>query len=173
MESPTRSAWIGLGLAFLGAILVVSDKAGGATWLGDALVLCAAIAWASGTILSKHILKGMDPLRLTYLYALVVLPLHWLAAWPFFNLEELQAATPSFWGGVLYSGCMSTGLAYALWNLGLVAVGPARTTVYVNLVPVIATFLAWSVLHEAVGLVQAIGGLVVIAGLLLVQRFRS
>lgn len=173
MERPSPLTWLGLSLAFAGAVLVVSDDSGNATSLGDALVAGAAIAWASGTVLSKHILKGMDALRLTYLYALIVLPLHWATAWPYLDVTQLQSTTPAFWGAVVYSGVLSTGVAYALWNLGLVAVGPARTAVYVNLVPVIATVIAWTWLNEPVGTAQATGGLVVVAGLLLVQRFRT
>ncbi len=173
MERPGAMGWTGLLLAFAGAALVVTDSAGGATLHGDALVLGAAIAWASGTILSKHVLDKLTALRLAYLYALVVIPLHWAIAWPTFTVDELRHAPRAFWLAVLYSGVFSTGVAYALWNLGLVAVGPARTAVYVNLVPVIATFLAWLFLKEAVGPLQALGATLTIAGLLLVQRFRN
>lgn len=173
MERPSAMGWAGLLLAFAGAALVVTDSAGGATLHGDALVLAAAIAWASGTILSKHVLDKLTALRLAYLYALVVIPLHWIIAWPTFTLDELRHAPQAFWFAVFYSGVFSTGVAYALWNLGLVAVGPARTAVYVNLVPVIATFLAWLFLKEAVGPLQALGATLTIGGLLLVQRFRN
>ncbi|MFT4542807.1 MAG: drug/metabolite transporter (DMT)-like permease [Planctomycetota bacterium] len=169
-EQLRRLAWIGIALAFSGTILVVADNAGGATLHGDALVLAAAIMWASGTILSKHVLQRMDALRLAFLYALVVLPLHWVVAWPHFTLQELEVAPSNFWIAVMYSGILSTGVAYALWNMGLVAVGPARTAVYVNLVPVIATLLAWAWLDEAIGPKQAIGAVLVISGLLLVQK---
>ncbi|MFT7670558.1 MAG: drug/metabolite transporter (DMT)-like permease [Planctomycetota bacterium] len=172
MERPLPWAWVGLGLAFGGTVLVVTDSAGGATLTGDLLVLFAAMAWAAGTILSKRVLEQLEPLRLAYLYALVVLPLHWMIAWPLFTMGELSAAPAGFWGCVLYSGVLSTGIAYALWNIGLVAVGPARTAVYVNLVPVIATIIAWSVLGEAVGPTQVAGGVTVIGGLLLVQKSR-
>lgn len=170
IEKPHAAAWIGLGLAFAGTLLVVSDSAGGATLRGDLIVLGAAIAWASGTILSKRVLDDLKPLRLAYLFALAALPLHWMVAWPLFTTSEVQAAPPGFWIGVVYSGVLSTGVAYALWNVGLAAVGPARTAVYVNLVPVIATAIAWGALDEAVGPAQAAGGAVVIGGLLLVQR---
>jgi drug/metabolite transporter (DMT)-like permease len=170
MERPRPLAWAGLCLAFAGASMVVADDAGGATLFGDGLVLAAAIAWASGTILSKNVLKKIDPLRLAYLYALAALPLHWLVSWQYFDWQALQAAPTGFWLGVAYAGAFSTGVAYALWNTGLVSVGPARTAVYVNLIPVIATALAWATLGEAVGMLQAIGGMVVITGLVLVQR---
>ena len=151
----------------------MTDSAGGATLFGDALVLSAAIAWATGTILSKHVLEKLTALRLAYLYALIVIPLHWVVAWPTFTMDELNAVPRAFWVAVLYSGVFSTGVAYALWNLGLVAVGPARTAVYVNLVPVIATVLAWLFLKEAIGPLQAVGGLLTVGGLVLVQRFRN
>lgn len=170
MERPRTLAWAGLGLAFVGASLVVADDAGGATLLGDSLVLAAAVAWASGTILSKKVLINLAPLRLAYLYALLALPMHWAVSWQYFDWEILQGAPVGFWLGVGYSGVLSTGVAYALWNIGLVSVGPARTAVYVNLIPVIATALAWATLDEAVGMLQAIGGMVVITGLVLVQR---
>ncbi len=173
VERPLGWAWVGLGLAFAGTVLVVTDDAGGATLFGDLIVLGAALAWASGTILSKRVLADIDPMRFAFLYPLVALPLHWIIAWPLFTVEELQAAPAELWIGVVYSGVLSTGVAYVLWNIGLVAVGPARTAVYVNLVPVVATAVAWGAFGEAVGLLQMIGGTVVITGLLLVQRSRA
>lgn len=171
-EAHGRAAWAGLLVAFLGTTLVVADGTGGATLAGDALVLGAALTWALGAILSKRALEHMSSLRLAFLYAALALPAHWLVAAPLLDTAQLAAAPPAFWAAVVYSGVLSTGVAYVLWNVGLRAIGAARTAIYVNLVPVLATLLAWAFLDEGLGALQLLGTTLVIGGLVAVQRAR-
>lgn len=173
IERHGRVAWVGFGTAFLGTLLVVLNRGGapgGSTVEGNLLVLCAALAWATSTVLSRPLLEHVSGTRLALLFTLVALPFHWLLGarhmGPVFDgtlgLRGL--------GSVVYSGIFSTGVAYALWNRGVRTLGPGRTAIFANLVPVVALLVAWVFLREVPLLVQVLGGALVLTGLLLARR---
>ena len=74
-------------------------------------------------------------------------------------------ADGALWAAVLYAGVFSTGLAYSLWNASVRRIGPARTSSFTNLVPLIALCVAWATLGERPGLVQMVGGGLVCVGI--------
>ena len=70
IEQVTFSAGAGIGLSFVGIILIVGLGGGGVsaaaeTLPGNLLTLAAAICWASNTILSKPLLHRYSPLKVT------------------------------------------------------------------------------------------------------------
>lgn len=169
IDRPTRRAAVSLLIAFCGTLLVTLHGKGGgageaASLAGNLAVLGAMITWAWCTVLSRPILETFPATRLAYLATLVSLPCHWIVAAP-----RLADATSERWGfamfAVIYSGVLSTGIAYALWNQSVRALGPARTAMYSYLVPVIAIAAAWTFLSDAPAPTQLLGGALVIGGL--------
>jgi drug/metabolite transporter (DMT)-like permease len=77
------------------------------------------------------------------------------------------------WIAILFSGGLSTGLAVAIWNAAIKAVGPSQTAVYGNLVPVIALISGYVLLGETITGVQITGGVLILGGLLLMRRSRQ
>jgi drug/metabolite transporter (DMT)-like permease len=170
LERIAGRAWIGLGLGFAGASVLVVARGGGgtATLTGNALMLVAMMTWALGAVLSRPVLAGLPATRLAFLFTSVALPGHWLiGARPLAALlHEPAGLGTSGWLAVLYSGALSTGLAYSLWNRSVLRIGPARTSAYTtNLVPLIALALAWLTLGERPGFLQLAGGALVLGGL--------
>ena len=74
---------------------------------------------------------------------------------------------------ILYSGVFSTGLAYAMWNLGVKQLGASHAAVFQNLVPLVALLCSWYFLDERVTPIQIFGGTMIIAGLFVVPRNRQ
>lgn len=167
VERPSPRAWLGLAAAFVGTSLVAAatGEQGSATLLGNALVLLATIAWASGTVWSRPVLERVPATRLALLTTLVALPGHWLLAagslGPVWS-GQLDGFT---WAAVVYSGVFSTGVAYVLWNWSVRHLGPSRTAAYTNLVPVFALVLAWIFLEERPTAAQLLGGGLILFGL--------
>lgn len=174
LERLPRSAWFGLGVAFVGTCLVSAAKVSGEagaqenSLLGNGLLLAAMWAWALCAVLSRPVLARMSATRLAFLATALSLPGHWalaLGRLPDGQLTEAFGHSGRGWAAVIYSGALSTGLAYSLWNRSLVRIGPARTSVYTNLVPLVAMGLAWFALHERPSGQQVVGGALVLAGL--------
>jgi drug/metabolite transporter (DMT)-like permease len=71
--------------------------------------------------------------------------------------------------GVIYTGVLASAVAFWAWNTGVAALGPVAASRHMMLMPVYGAALAWPVLGEPVGLYQALGGAVVLAGLWLAR----
>lgn len=166
VERVGARAWLGLGLAFVGTALVVTTAGGReATPLGNLLVLGAMVVWAVGTVHSRRTLETFPAGRLAFLVSLVALPGHWLIAAPHLGELEWGALDGSMWASIVYSGALSTGIAYVLWNASVRLVGPARTSAYTNLVPLVALSVAWAWLGERPTLDQLAGGALILVGI--------
>ena len=172
LEKPTASAGISLSIAFAGTLLVTASgsaespemRAGPGELWGNLAILASMMTFAWTTVISKPILETVPATRLAYLSVLVSLPGHWLLALPF--LGAVNPDRPAFLGfSLLFSGVLSTGVAYALWNRSVRILGPARTATFSYLVPVVALTVAWSFLDETPSPLQMTGGALVILGL--------
>jgi len=70
---------------------------------------------------------------------------------------------------VLYSGFLAAGVSNVIVQNGVRVVGPTRTAAYQFLVPALAVVLAAIFLDEAIRPGQVIGGLVIVAGVLITR----
>ena len=171
VERPSARAWTGLAIAFVGTCLVASARNGsGATHLGNALMLAAMLVWALSTVLSRPVLTTFPATRLAFLFTCVALPWHWLLAWPHLasgadGTAAWYAHGAGVWAAIVYSGVFSTGVAYSLWNQSVLRIGPARTSAFSNLVPLVALAIAWAALGERPGAVQLVGGTLILIGI--------
>jgi drug/metabolite transporter (DMT)-like permease len=93
-----------------------------------------------------------------------------LVALPSLVRQDLKAVGVAGWAGVAFSGVVAIGPAYLAWNIGLGAIGGARTAVYSNLAPVIAATVAWFTLGERWGAGQFLGAAAVLGGITLTRR---
>ena len=70
----------------------------------------------------------------------------------------------------MYLGAFGTVIGFVWYYEGVKAIGPARTAVFNNLVPVFGITLGAVLLGEPVLLSMIVGGLLVIAGVSLTNR---
>lgn len=178
LERITRSGAIGLAVAFSGALLVTATGArGGGSLAGDLAVLAAMVVWAWATVLSRPMLDRISATRLAFLSTLLSVPFHWVFAVLLGSEAAPLSAVANVSGfgafALVYSGALSTGIAYALWNTSVVRLGPARTAAFSYLVPVVALLVAWHFLEERPRPEQLAGGSLVLAGLAWRQRARK
>lgn len=172
-------AWGGLVLSLAGTALVVLAGAGAAgitedSLFGNGLLLVGAVAWAGYTVLSRPVLKtDVSATGLAFFGILVALPFLWglgVTEWG----EVVWADVDGWvWAALVFSGGLSTGIAYALWNAGVRGVGPSQAAIYNNLVPVVALASGALLLGERVTLQQVLGGALIIGGLMLMRRARG
>jgi drug/metabolite transporter (DMT)-like permease len=142
-----------------------------ASLAGNALILASAVAWAAFTVFNRPLLaSGLAPMGVTFFGVLAALPVLAALSVPYLGDTSWERVGPAVWGALLFSGALSTGLAYALWNVAVQAVGPARTAVFNNLVPFVALAAGYVMLREPITITQLIGGALIIGGLWLVRR---
>jgi len=168
---------IGVILAFAGVAAIV---AGGEnplsfvsdTFTGDVIIVLAAVTWAIYTIRSKRFLQNYTPLQfsgvMTTVGAVFLTGLMFISP----DTTEWSAVSLPAYGGMVYSGALSIGLAYLIWNNGIVEVGPVKTSVYQNLVPVLGLIFGIVLLNESLMPVQYAGSAVVVLGIVITRRSR-
>jgi drug/metabolite transporter (DMT)-like permease len=167
-EKVTLKKLIGLTLSLLGAGLVLTQADPEklfATGLGsgDLWILAAVIAWFAYTILGRDLANKMEPLPATaysiwaglamlLLYAALTHP-------PTPNLN-----TFTFWSTSAYLGFLGTTLAFLLYLRGLEQIGAARTSIFINLVPIFSVLTSNIVLKEPITWPTIFGGILALTG---------
>lgn len=176
-ERLSRLTWIGLLVTFVGTLLIIQARGGvdlsREHLVGNCFMLAGAMTWASATVVSMPLLKWISPLQLAFLSALFTTPIH--VGLHFRSIVDWlpRLGEPSLLSSVLYSGVLSTGIAYATWNIGVRKLGGSHAAVYQNLVTIVAVLISWCVLGEPVLVLQVVGGVVAIGGLVLIRRGRA
>jgi len=169
-ERITLAFIIGLALAMAGAALLVGASAtlGGSHVLGDFLGLVTACFFGSYVVAVARLRDRYGAATIMF-YSSAVTAVLLLAA-TLVAGEALVPVSGSGWLALFALAWISqaTGqgmIAYALGHL------PASFSALVILIePVTAALLGWVWLGEALGLRQAIGGIVVLAGILVAER---
>ncbi len=173
-ERISRWAWGGIVLSFAGLLLLIQGGTGveldAEHLFGDFLLLLSAVGWALYTVVSRPFLHRYSPLKLTALtMVLGTWPLY-LIALPSAMQQNWAALSSVAWASLLYSAFFSIVIAYVIWYVSISRVGSARTSVYSNLVPVVALILAWVLLGERIAPLQLVGGAIVLLGIALTRK---
>ncbi|MBA3021918.1 EamA family transporter [Propionicimonas sp.] len=169
--------WIGIAVAVAGMALVGWSRAQAAALLPFLLVLAGALGWAFGN-LSSRLAKPTNPLHLT-LWMSVVVPVPMLALSLVFEGPDqiatavagsLSADALPAWGGLLYTCLIATVVGSGLWTW-LLSRHPAGVVApFSMLVPVAGIITAALVLGEWPTWLELVGGVVVVAGVLVGAR---
>ncbi len=173
-EKLTAFKTIGVVLAFTGVSLIITGGQNPISFssqyfTGDLITLLAAVTWGVYTILSRKYLKFYNTTQYSAFMALIGFVAFFLVGIPNLIRLDWSAISPLGYGGLVYSGLFSIGLAYLIWNNGISKIGAVRTAAYQNLVPVLGLIFGVVILDEPLTLIQYIGSLFVIAGIVLAR----
>jgi drug/metabolite transporter (DMT)-like permease len=165
--------WGGLAVTFCGTLFVLLQNPtvdlSGSYLVGNLFIMGGAMTWAAATVISRPLLQSMSPLRLAFLSSLITMPLHFAVCWPYLEDAWPQLTQPGNIAAIVYSGSISTGVAYATWHYGVRHLGGSRAGVYQNVVTLVAVIGGWLCLSEPVLIPQFVGGLAIIAGVILMR----
>jgi drug/metabolite transporter (DMT)-like permease len=163
----------GLVLAFAGVAYAFSEpapEAGHWPWLGDALVLGAALLWGLTTVTIRMSVLRYAPAEKTLAYQLVVAALlSPLAAW------AAGSRWPDSWsalalGSLFYQAVIVTFASYLLWFWLLTRYPATKVQAFVFLTPVFGTVFAALLLGEPLGHELLVALVAVALGLSLLNR---
>lgn len=165
----------GIALAFSGIVLIMEGSATGITLrseniVGDLILILAAFIFGLYTLLSKSFLSRYSPIQLTTLMMLTGGTGVVLAGVPWALQLDYGSVSAAAWGGVVYSGLLSIGISYMIWNYGIRQVGTVRTATFQNLIPVAGLLFGVLLLGEQLFLMQYAGAALIIAGIVLARR---
>lgn len=132
---------------------------------GDLLMLGAITAWGLYSVLMKKYGRLL-PQRASFLVsiALACVLLFPLATTERAEWDAFLSLSPLHLALLLYVGTFPSVVAFLLWNRAVVAIGPSRASVYLNLIVLFAAILGVLVLDERVTAAHVVGGLLVVGG---------
>lgn len=142
---------------------------------GALVVVAASISWAIGSMYNRRAALPRPPLygtALTMAAGGMVLLLIGLAAGEFGRLSLGDVSLRS-WLSLLYLAVMGSIVAFSAYIWLLRKVRPAAVGTYAYVNPVVALFLGWWLANEAFTLPMLAGTVIIVAGVVLVQRGRA
>lgn len=170
-----RIGW-GIAVGTLGVALVIATRGVGfhaGTLLGDLLTVVAVLCWAGYTLGLRRVAPGISSLRVTSITTIAGTPGLLLAGLPGMFRLEWQRVPIKAWAALGYAAVFSLVIAYLLWNRSVKAVGGTRTAVYMCVTPLVAAGGAWLLLGERPHLVQGVGAILIVTGVLLTRTEKT
>lgn len=139
--------------------------------LGDVLLAVTGIVWAFYNFVTRKVVHRYPAILITFYQttagALAFLPLAWI------ERSQWKTPTGNSLFALLYLGLFCSTIAFLLYAYGLKKLTSSSAVSLMNLVPVLGVIFALIFLHEPLSGFQFIGGIVVIAGIMLSVRQES
>lgn len=169
----TMGAIVGAICSFLGVLLVVSHGNLASLLqqginMGDAMMLIATLAYALYSTLLKYWQMEIPALQLLYLQILVAI----VVLLPLFYVSEKTGLNSANLPLVLFACVFASIAAPLAWMRAVRSLGPSRTAVFFNLMPILTIIIAALVLSEQLALYHALGGGLTLFGVLLSERWQ-
>ncbi|MFQ5453889.1 MAG: DMT family transporter [Candidatus Zixiibacteriota bacterium] len=171
-EKPNWRRSSGIVIAVAGVVIIIATGAIelGVDYLwGDLLIFIAVLAWAYYTIVGKKLVEKYGAIRITA-YALISGSMIYFPFGLYFAFAYDYSLAPlSAWWTVLYMAVGTSIIVYVLWYWVLKYMEASRIAVFHNIQPLIASVIAYFWLNEPLGLTFIIGGVIVIAGVIIAE----
>jgi drug/metabolite transporter (DMT)-like permease len=166
---------VGLFLSLTGVVLVIMQGSF-QTLLslsfnkGDLLFMAALASWVIHGLIGKVVMQGqgVSPLFTTTITTLI--GSIFLAIGSFFDGEwkAVLAMSGQSWLEMIYMVVFATVIGFLLWNMGIHQIGASKASIYMNLVPINAGWIAVVLYGESVKWEQLFGMILVITGVFIV-----
>jgi drug/metabolite transporter (DMT)-like permease len=163
--------WAGTLLSLLGIYIVVGRGAHvtGVSLQGDLMLMGAVVCWALYTIGARPLMVRHSPVGVTALSMLIGTMIYVPLAASNLSRVPWTAISTITWVKLVYSSLFAICVAYTIWYAAVREIGSARTSVYSNLMPIVAMVTAYLWLHEPIDRAKVLGAAAVLAGVALTR----
>ncbi|MCY6372018.1 DMT family transporter [Clostridium ganghwense] len=166
---------LGIILSFTGVLLTITN--GSLSTIsditfnkGDILMLLAVLCWACYGIYSKKVMPRYSPLTLTF-YSFLFCTLFLIPFVIYENPISLIHSVPYYsYIAVVYMSIFASVIGYLVQQMSIKQIGPAKTSIFINLVPVFSIILSSIILHETITIVKVFAALLIITGVYICQK---
>ena len=168
-EKMDAVGWIGLGIGFIGIILITVGSTGATFTISKGLlfVFFATISTSFFFVYQKPLFLKYHPIELTAYFT-------WAGTIPMFIFlpglfETIQHATLEANLAAIYVGAVPAALCYATWAIALSIGNVSQLSSLLYLEPPIAILIAWIWLRELPSVLSLIGGFIAISSVAIVN----
>jgi drug/metabolite transporter (DMT)-like permease len=167
-ERLDRIGWVALVSSTIGVALIVLaghrlPGGNGPSLVGDLLVLLALLVSLFWILMNKRLMERHPPAVITVygVYSGAIM----IAAWVLLQdgLPPVQGVPLAAWLASAASGLFCTAGSTLLWNWGIHHVPASRAAVFLNIEPLLGSFLGVELLGDRLGPSAWIGGILIIA----------
>ncbi len=170
-ELPNRYAVVGSILSFMGLLYVI----GQGSWTailhlgqhtGDLMMLLAVFFYAFYGVFLKKWQLALPLMLMLYVQVSFAVLYHI----PVIFYVGLDPLTLDNVMSVVYAGIFPSLLAPLLWMKAIQQLGPNRTSIFMNLMPIFTAMIAYFWLKEAWTIYHSLGGIIILSAVLLAQK---
>jgi drug/metabolite transporter (DMT)-like permease len=166
---------IGIVLSVSGAVYVISrgnpaDILQGGLGRGEMLIFGCVLSWVSYSLIGKVIMKDVQPVSaVTYACLFGA-----AALLPPALFEGMAGSLGDYsmpaWLSIVYLGFFGTCLGFVWYYEGIKQIGPSKSAVFINFVPISAVIMSFFLLGETIDASLLIGAALVLSGIYLTNR---
>lgn len=162
---------VGLILGFCGVVVLFLDTATLTTEAlqGDLTILMAVLVWSCNVIFTKKVILGFQPIQITF-YPMLFSSVAFLICGFFFDGEMIRHIDRSVIISLLYQTFVTATFGMLAWNSMIRKYGATALHSFVFIMPISGVFLGVLVLDEPVTLSLIASILLVVVGLIVVNR---
>jgi len=175
--------WLAIVMVLGGLVVVSRIWDGGLNPVGVMFAVMASLFLSFYFLMGEHLLKKRDTLS-TLFYAMTISGVFWLIVTPWWNFQpsilveqisltgNLEQVQLPLWATLAWIGLFGSFLPMLFSFLALAHLSATSVGVISTGETVMAFFFAWAWLNEMIDGIQALGGILVIAGIVLAQTSR-
>jgi drug/metabolite transporter (DMT)-like permease len=175
--------WLAIVMVLGGLVVVSRIWDGGLNPVGVMFAVMASLFLSFYFLMGEHLLKKRDTLS-TLFYAMTISGVFWLSVTPWWNFQpsilveqisltgNLEQVQLPLWATLAWIGLFGSFLPMLFSFLALAHLSATSVGVISTGETVMAFFFAWAWLNEMIDGIQALGGILVIAGIVLAQTSR-
>jgi drug/metabolite transporter (DMT)-like permease len=166
---------LGLVLSLVGAYFVITDGrlefvSNATEIVGGMFGVVCAVFWAVYTVEGKKLVTRYDPMAstayITLMGTIILAPF----AVADIKLGSPEAFPPSLFVAAAYLGVLCTAVGYVLWFKALTGLTATSTGAMLFFEPLVTVVFAYILLGDAIGWISAMGGVLVMIGVISVSR---
>lgn len=161
--------WMGMGLSFIGVMVITFDPAIFTGWLGHALLICGALSMSGAMILMRK-LKGVSPFQLQAWVAVISAPVLFLGSALMESGQQQAVLTATWfeWGLIVFMALAASlighaGIYYLLQRYEASLTGPLTL-----MAPLFTVLFGVWLLDEPITLRFLAGGALTLGGVLII-----
>jgi len=173
-EKITSIQIIGIAVSFLGLLVLVSK--GNFNSLdfiknkGDVLIILSSFTWSVYSLVTKKVTLNLAPVISTFYLFLIMA----IIVSPFTinkeNISDTINLSLGGWAWILFLGILCSGVAYTLWAQALNEMSASKVGAFLYIEPFVTFFGSWLLIREEITFLTLLSGLIIIGGVILVNR---
>lgn len=166
-----RLHWFGAALSLTGIYIVIGQGLSleGTTLTGDLMMFAAVCCWAVYTLGARELIQRHSPVGVTGLSMAIGTVIYVPVMVPNLLRTDWAAISTMTWIALVYSALFALCVAYTIWYIAVREIGSARTSVYSNLIPIVAMLTAVVFLGERFTATRLLGAAAVLVGVALTR----